>query len=236
MRWAEGTESQGHAGRRLSPNPVPDSPFSDMVDRIRSMGPPIRLRRRLWLGGLAAGGVALAHVLAFMLAAPDPLHREELLETTGHGAWPLIVTIALGALVAALAGFATERLREDHPPAPATLYRSTAARLLLLQFLGFIVLESLERVALGEGLAGLAGLPGEPVIAIGLVVQVVVALAASLLLLLFARLLDRLARLGRTILRAPRVVAGTGVFDNAFPRTWTATGSANPRGPPQRVG
>jgi hypothetical protein len=199
------------------------------------MGPPIRLRTRLWLGGLAAGGVALAHVLAFVLAAPDPIRREQLLEATGHGAWPLLVTIATGALVAALAGFAAGRLRDNRPTSPAVLYRATVGRLMLLQMAGFLVLEAFERLGTGRGLAGVAGLPGEPVILIGLAAQVLVALAGAILVVLLARLLDQLILILRTTPRAPRVLSPRGALDVAFPRLRISSGPANPRGPPRRT-
>jgi hypothetical protein len=197
------------------------------------MGPPIRLRTRLWLGGLAAGGVALAHVLAFVLAAPDPIRREQLLEATGHGAWPLLVTIATGALVAALAGFAAGRLRDDRPP--AVLYRATVGRLMLLQMAGFLVLEAFERLGTGRGLAGVAGLPMEPVILIGLAAQVLVALAGAILVVLLARFLDQLILTLRSTPRAPRVLTPAGTLDVAFPRLRISSGPANLRGPPRRT-
>jgi hypothetical protein len=51
------------------------------------MAPSVSLRTRLWIGGLAAGGVVAGHAGAYMLAAPDPMRRHGLLAETGHGAW-----------------------------------------------------------------------------------------------------------------------------------------------------
>src|SRR5919109_2563513 len=111
------------------------------------MGPRIRRGTRLWIGGLAAGGVAVAHLLAFVLVAPDPVRRQQLLASTGHGAWPLIVTLAFGALIVGLVGLVAR------PPAdPGWRARgSLLGRLLLLQVVGFLLLESLERLATGTG-------------------------------------------------------------------------------------
>jgi hypothetical protein len=196
------------------------------------MGPPLSLRTRLWIGGLAAGGVAIAHTLAFLVAAPDPLSREELLDATGHGAWPLIMAIAMGALVAALAGFTTGRFRGHPSTLPAALFRVTAVRLVPLQVVAFVILEALERLAMGHVPTDLLG---EPVLAIGVIGQALVALAGSLLLTLFARLVDRLVVLLRKFPRAPRALVPQGVLVVAFPRTRIATDPANPRGPPWRT-
>lgn len=198
------------------------------------MGPRIRLRTRLWLGGLAAGGVAVAHILAFLLAAPDPFRREQLLKTTGHGGWPLLVTVAMGALVVALAGFAVSRLR-DPRQGRAPFYLGTARRLVIMQVVGFLLLEAGERLATGKGLAGLSGLPLESVIAIGLVAQVLVALAGAMLLVLLDRVVDGLVRLFRQMARAPRSLVPRGVSDIQVLLVRIASGPANLRGPPRRT-
>jgi hypothetical protein len=205
----------------------PRSLSSNGAARIVQM--PIRLRTRLWLGGLAAAGVMVAHVLAFWLAVPNPVRREHLLEETGHGAWPMLVALALGALVASLAGFAGSRLKEERLAPTAVLVRGTVTRLIALQVAGFIVLEAFERLAVGHGLAELLS---EPVMAIGLVAQVVVALAGAILLALFARLVDRLALLLRPILRAPRVLLPGDALGFSVPRSRFVAGAAIPRGPP----
>jgi hypothetical protein len=196
------------------------------------MGPPLSLRTRLWIGGLAAGGVAIAHTVAFLVAAPDPLRREELLDATGHGSWPLIVAIAMGALVAALTGFVAGRFRGHHSTAPAALFRGTAVRLVPLQVVAFVILEALERLVMGHVPTDLLG---EPVLVIGLIAQPLVALAGSLLLTLFARLVDRLVVLLHQVPRAPRALVPQGVLAAPFPRTRIATDPANPRGPPWRT-
>ncbi len=200
---------------------------SDQAARIGRM--PIRLRTRLWLGGLAAAGVVVAHVIAFWLAAPNPALREHMLEETGHGAWPMLVALTLGALVASLAGFAAGRVREERSAPPAVLIRGTLVRLVALQVVGFIVLEALERLAIGHDLTSLLS---EPVMAIGLVAQVVVALGGAILLALLAHLVDRLVHLLRSMPRAPRVVLPGDALDFSVPRSRFVTGAAIPRGPP----
>jgi hypothetical protein len=194
------------------------------------MGPPVRLPTRLWLGGLAAGGAALAHALAFAVVAPDPTQRGRLLDETGHVAWPVIVSVALAALVVALVRFAVGRIHQGDRLPPGELWRLTAGRLMALQILGFVALEAVERVASGHPLSQLLG---EPVVLIGVAIQVLVALGAAALLVLLARLVDRL--IPRTLPRAPRVLGGPGAWEDLFPRPRLVAGPVNPRGPPRRI-
>jgi hypothetical protein len=189
----------------------------------------MRLRTRLWLGGLAAGGVMAAHLVAFFLVAPDPSQRAELLEATGHGAWAVLVSLALGAMVAGLAGFAVGRIREGDAP-PRTLYRGTLGRLLALQVLGFVLLEALERLAHHPG--DLLGFLGEPVVLIGLVLAAATAAVGAALIVLFAGLIDRLVVL-RVLPRAPRALVPAGLAIFFPPRLRIVLGSVSPRGPPQ---
>lgn len=192
----------------------------------------LSVRTRLWLGGVAAGGAALSHVLAFMVAAPDPVRRGRLLDETGHAAWPVIVSVALAALVVALARFAVGRIhRSDRPPAGA-LWRLAAVRLMALQTLGFVGLEAVERLASGHALSRFLA---EPVVLIGVALQILVALAAAALLVLLARLVDSLTDLLRALPRAPRALARPGPGAGILPRPRLVAGPANPRGPPRRI-
>ena len=195
---------------------------------MRSM----RLRTRIWLGGLAAGGVVAAHVLAFFTVAPDATRRAVLLEDSGHGAWPLVVSVALGALVAGLASFALGRSRDTGVP-PRSLFGGVLVRLTLLQVGGFVLLETLERLARHD-LSELPGLLGEPVVLIGLVLTAVTAAIGAALLVLFAGLIDRLIVLLRALPRAPRIL-GVPLADDPPPRLRTVRGSIRLRGPPLPV-
>jgi hypothetical protein len=193
------------------------------------MGPPVSLGQRLWIGGLASGGVVAGHALAFTLVAPHPVQRQALLSETGHGAWPLLVPMAMGALVAGLAGFAVGQLRDERPLPPVARLRGAAGRLVPLQLAAFLLLEALERLAGGHQLSEL---PGEPVIAIGLATQALVALVGAVLLTLFARFVDRLGRLFRQDPRAPRLLVVPGAPAIALPRRRPGRDPASPRGPP----
>jgi hypothetical protein len=161
---------------------------------------------RLWLGGLAAGGAAAAHFLAFMLATPDADSRARLLRETGHGAWSAVVSVAMGALVVALLGLAVARLRDTDPLPKGALFRASARWLPPLQVVGFVSLEAVERVATGKGLTGLVELWGEPVIALGVVLQCLLALAGAFLAVLVAGVVDGLESL-RRLVRAPGPLA-----------------------------
>lgn len=196
------------------------------------MSPRIRTGTRLWLGGLAAGGVVAAHALAFILVAPNPVRRQQLLDSTGHGSWPLVVSVAMGALVIGLAGFAASSLRRGRPGGFPT---GAAGRLILLQGVGYLLLEGLERLAMGKGLAGLVELPFEPVIAIGLVVQFLLALAGAILLALVYRMIVTLAGWLRSRPRAPRSLVASGLLDLFLPSHQVEFGCAEPRGPPVRI-
>ena len=195
------------------------------------MGPRIRRGTRLSIGGLAAGGVVVAHLAAFLLVAPDPVRRQQLLASTGHGAWPLILTMAMGALVIGLVGLAAR------PPAgPGWRVRgSLLGRLLLLQVAGFLLLESLERLAMGKGPGGLVELPFEPVIVIGLLAQVVAAVAAVVLLVVLDRIIVKLVEVLTVSPRAPRTLGPWPVADLHLPLPKVAGGPANPRAPPRRI-
>ena len=195
------------------------------------MGPRIRPGTRLGLGGLAAGGVAVAHLLAFLLVAPDPVRRQRLLESTGHGAWPLIVTLAMGVLVVGLAGLAAR------PPAQLG-WRARGpllGRLLLLQVAGFLLLEGLERLAMGKGLESIGDLPFEPVILIGLVTQAITALVALMLVVFLDRVIVALTDVLWPRPRAPRSLVLSEIVERHLPLPRFATGPANPRGPPRRI-
>jgi hypothetical protein len=196
------------------------------------MGPRIPPGTRFWLGGLAAGGVAAAHLLAFLVVAPDPLRREQLLEATGHGIWPLVVSLAMGAMVVGLAGFvASSRPRQGQLRAFPV---RTAGRLILLQTFGFLALESLERLAMGKGPGALTELPFEPVVVIGLAAQVIVALAGAMLLAFLDRLFVKLAEV-RSMPRPTRALVSSRFAELFIAQPQVAAGPVKPRGPPDRI-
>jgi hypothetical protein len=99
--------------------------------------------------------------------------------------------------------------------------------LILLQVLGFSVLELGERVLHGVVAAELVA---EPVFLIGLVAQVVVALIAACLLRLFVRFVARLT--SRSKLERPARSLSFFATDVITRRVLVAVGAGTLRGPP----
>ena len=189
-------------------------------------------RSRLWLGGVAIAGVVFAHVLAYFIAAPHRNGSEMLLGASGHRHWAVVAAIAFGALVAGLIWFTTQPTRPDRvwSLGARAFFVSTARRLILLQVSGFVLLEASERLLFG---AGLGQVLAEPVVLIGILLQVVSALGAAGLLVVFARTLDRLCDRSS----AARFVASPGPRPRVCvlpPRFLLAAGGATLRGPPFR--
>lgn len=190
------------------------------------------MRSQLWLGGVAMAGVVLAHVLAYFAAAPHRHGEEILLQSSGHRHWAVVAALALGALVASLIWFTSQATRPESvwSLGARAFFVSTARRLILLQVSGFVLLEASERLLFG---AGFGQVFAEPVVLIGIVLQVVSALGAAGLLVVFARTLDRLcgrssaARFGAAPGPRPRVCV-------LPPRFLLAAGGATLRGPPLR--
>ena len=139
---------------------------------------------------MAASGVVLAHQLAYLVARPDPHERAESLARSGHGDWSLLVGLALGLLVAALAAHAwrgaAAGARPRTPP--------TALRLAALQVPAFDALEAAERLLTG---ADPAVLLDDPAVALGVLAQVLVAAAG-------ARLVRAAGRVGAAWARRAR--------------------------------
>jgi hypothetical protein len=194
------------------------------------MRPRLAASSRVAIGLLAFVGVLSAHWLAYFVSAPARVEREHLLESTGHGDWSLAGAVAIGAFTAALASIAWRRLRQGGPQ-PSTI--TVARRLALLQTMGFLALEAAERaIAGGSAMDSLT----EPVVALGVLVQVLVAFAAALFSRLIVEAVDRFAS-GRTLAqeRAPRRARLWGT--RATPRRRTRVGSEarTLRGPPSTL-
>lgn len=183
---------------------------------------------RLLIGALASAGVVLAHALAYWVVAPDPHIRHDLLENTGHRYWTILATVALGLLAAGLAHFLARRL--SNPDGQSSLrWASLAWRLLLLQSGGFLALEYLERVGMHDALTNVFA---EPVVLIGLALQLVAALAGAGLLCLLNKAIDRFVERGRPRDDVPVILEL--YFCDVLPavRFTLATGGPTWRGPP----
>ena len=180
------------------------------------------LRTRVGLGLLSIAGTTAGHYLSYLFVAPDPHQRGHLLESTGHGGESTFVILSVAALLATcIAIFGGRAPRRAWGMAQAT------SRLAFMQVAAFLILESVERLAEGTPLIEAAR---EPVVALGLAVQLIVALAGAFLL----RVLQRAATItvtgtpglgGATSLLA---IDGSVVLTSRFEkRAWEA------RGPPR---
>jgi hypothetical protein len=140
--------------------------------------------RRLWslvLFFTAAAGLVGGHLLNYVWLVPQTRARHAILAVTGHSYLPDGVVIGLAA--ALLAGTGTALLGAISPDRRPSL-RDAALCLAGLQTAGFLLLEVVERLLGGAPLSDLAG----PVLALGVPLQVVLALLGASVLVLIARM------------------------------------------------
>jgi hypothetical protein len=137
--------------------------------------------------GFAVAGLVLGHVLSYVIAVPDPHHRDLLLQQTGHHYLP---AFGQAALMLFLAAIATVVFRSSRRGAGgAERFAPLAARLALVQVGAFTAQELLERSISGAGFADL-GQARIPIV--GVTTQVAVALAGAALLRWLGRASDRI--------------------------------------------
>ena len=120
---------------------------------------------RVVLIGLSTVGIALGHGFTYAGLEPRGVAREAWLAATGHGYLPTFVAVATAV---ALAIGAAAVLRGILAPRPEP--RLPLARLAAFEMAGFVLMETLERVASG---AGFADLPR--VLPVGLAIQSAIA-------------------------------------------------------------
>lgn len=147
-----------------------------------------RRMQRIAFVGLGAVGLFVGHALNYALVVPDAAHRHVVLAASGHGyLGPLAWIVAAVGCAAAGAGIAT-----GYRGRPTRGMGGLALRLSILQACAFIVLEVGERLAAGAPIGDLDG----PLVWVGLLAQVVVAIVGAIVL-------AGLRRVGHA-LRAPR--------------------------------
>ena len=188
-------------------------------------------RLRAPLGLIAAAAMLGSHWAAYLLSAPDPHDRAHLLQTTGHGYWPLASSIAVAALVLGLGTFIGRSFTPTIRSSRARILGHALPRLLYLQIGGFVTLEVLERFASGHGIG--ASILVQKTMLVGVALQVVVAVLASVALAFIALVVDRLVRRP-----APATHGASTLTDLvsylSTPRLVPATGAHTLRGPPVR--
>jgi hypothetical protein len=145
------------------------------------------------VAGAVGAGLALSHWLAYLIAVPHAHDRERLLESTGHGYWPLAAAVAAALGLAALVvtgarAVAQARGADLGQRRPGQLVACLAG----MQIPAFVLLEAIERLA--SGAAGLEFVMQAPFL-VGLGAQLVVAALVGVFLTRFARAAARIAGL-----------------------------------------
>ncbi|HEV3473724.1 MAG TPA: hypothetical protein VG408_11095 [Actinomycetota bacterium] len=185
------------------------------------------MRRRVPLGiaALAGGAMVLAHWIAYVIAVPDGHSRAHVLDSTGHDYWLYAAAVGLAAGVLGMGASIRTRLAEGRD------VRGIGGRLAMMQVLGFLTLEMAERIASGHAWSEVLH---EPVIAIGVVAQLVVALLGAVLLRGVVRVIARL-RATRTAPTATATIRFLISDSISVPPVALAAGGLGLRGPPVRV-
>ena len=138
-------------------------------------------------------GLVLSHWLAYLIAVPHDHERAPLLESTGHGYWPLAAAVAaaLGLVALVVTGSRAVAQARDADSGQRRLGH-LVARLAGMQLPAFVLLEAIERFA--SGTAGLdVALQGPFLVGLGL--QLIVASVLGVFLSRFARAAARIARI-----------------------------------------
>ena len=159
-----------------------------------------RLAHRLPLTSVAVAGAVVGHMLAYLLAVPEPSARVALLGATGHAYWTAAIA---AASVLGLASVATTVLRQfragllrNRPP-PGQSVGRLAAQLAVFQLAIYLVQEVLERLEAGVPLQAL--LDGH-LLVVGVAVQVAIAVGLAVLLAAAGRVAEAA---GRALRRSP---------------------------------
>lgn len=147
------------------------------------MTAPDRGRTAAWVG-VAGAGLVLGHWLAYAIHSPHEHAREQLLRATGHGYLPYATKLAVLAGILGVASLFLARLTHR---AGRRSFVGDAVTLAAVQTSAFAAMEVGERLLSG---ASLHDLTHGPLLAIGLAVQLALALAGALVL----RLTDRAAQ------------------------------------------
>lgn len=154
----------------------------------------------LALGALSLAGMVAAHVLSYLVTTPGHVHRDDLLEATGHDpgiSFTLIAfALAVGGLAALVGSGASERQ-------PAITWRRLAG----LQVGAFVALETWERTTVHVSFDELLT---EPVFVSGLLIQLLVAAFGAWFAGAFQRAVSALILTRRRGRRAPSNVYSSG--------------------------
>lgn len=134
------------------------------------------LARQALVAGVVFAGILGGHTIDYLLLVRGGAHRASVLHLTGHGYMPRALTAAtawaaLAAIATAVRGYRSGTARAQPRLGPC------AARLALVQSGCFVALEVTERLVSGAPLSH-----ASPFLALGIAVQVVLAVAGAALL------------------------------------------------------
>lgn len=191
----------------------------------------IRLLGRLGTTAAAAAGVVVGHLTTYVLAVGDEGLRHSLLSRTGHGylATAVAGAVVIGLAVAAAVVFRHLRPASGHGRDEPLLH--LILRLGALQALIFAALEVTERLVSG---ASLSTLVDEHLLALGLPVQLIVALLVALGLRALAAAAQVVARAIRNVTLRPSARAWPLPASPSIPGLPPLSGAWGARGPPVR--
>lgn len=157
-----------------------------------------RSARRIAFLGLALAGTLVGHSLTYVLAIRSVAHRGEHLARAGHSYWGAAVwvasaVVACGVVALVLSAFRRHRVSYGGPGTWEAIILAAT------QIGGFLVLEGLERTASG---AGFGDLVSHDLMALGILVQALVAMVGALLLRWLMRAAGLLASIAEQLPRA----------------------------------
>ena len=170
-----------------------------------------------------------AHWVAYLLAAPDPHERSQLLLSTGHGYLPLAVMLAVAGGAFGLISFVGRRMGPERNGSRASIFTYALPRFLVLQVGGFAAMEVAERVVSGHSF-GVSDLLATTFL-VGIAIQVLASFLTALFLVLIAFVVERFTAtttVPTCISPAPRPLYSL----VSTPRLVPATGAHTLRGPP----
>jgi hypothetical protein len=190
-----------------------------------------RLARRLPLTGVAVAGAVVGHMVAYVLAVPEPTVRVALLGATGHAYWTAAIAAAVVLGLASLAATLRCRFRAGLAPGrtvPGESVGGVAGHLAGFQVAIYLVQEALERLEAGVPPHTLGRL-----LLVGVGVQVAIAALLALLLTLVGRAAEAVGRALRQVPCRPEAT-GLPLLDLvlAWPSRLLATGLGS-RAPPR---
>jgi len=173
-------------------------------------------------------GLVAGHAIAYLIAIPDAHRRAAVLQNTGHAYLPILVEIGLILAVAGAASIVMRALGSR-----ARLHEGsvaeTAVALGALQVGAFVVLEVVERLVTHMPLHELVS---DHLLAVGVLVQLGVAVVGALVLRAMARTAARLA----SVFAAPRTLRPAGLIPLPVARMLGPSpmliGAVGVRGPP----